>query len=214
MVIENQSKISTILDKYPNTFQYIKIQDPNYFKRLLLLHKVNLVCINIPLSIGELLDTLLSAKEKNIKTFMVLQQKQNLPLEYNKLGIDDFVYCTDSELFMKYRILKLLDITKPIEINVQRYEYITYIPPNREIYIKDLKISLTTFESLFVNYLLSNNGYCNMQDFEKYLNNIYNRRVSRKSIVVGISRFKRKVYVSTKYVIIKCRYGLGYVINT
>ncbi len=180
----------------------------------MLLHKVNLVCINIPLSLRDLINTLLNAKEKRVKTFIIHPSEQDLSLEYNRLGIDDFVFNTDSDKNIEIRIFKLLDITKPIEINVQRYEYITYILPNREIYIKSSKIPLTIFESIFVNYLISNNGNCNMQDFEKYLCSIYNRRISRKSIVVGISRFKRKVYISTGYVVIKSRYGLGYVINS
>lgn len=154
------------------------------------------------------------AKENRVKTFFILPENTNISLEYLQLGIDDFVFNTDAEINIEYRILKLLNFTKPIEIDIQKYEYITYVITSREIYIKGSKIQLTTFESIFISYLISNKGYCNMQDFEKYLYGIFNRKIPKKSIVVGISRFKRKVYISTGYVIIKSRYGLGYVINS
>ena len=53
-----------------------------------------------------------------------------------------------------------------------------------------------------------------MQDFEIYLSTIYSKNIPKKSIVVAISRFKRKVYISTGFIVIKSRYGLGYVINS
>lgn len=214
VVIENQPKISSILDKYPNNLPYIRIQDVNEFKKILLLHKVNLVCINISFCIGDLISTILYAKEKRIKTFLILPLNAGDTLEYLKLGIDDFVFNKDSKENIEFRILKLLGISKPIEVNVQRYEYITYILPSREVYIKGSKIPLTTFESIFVNFLINNNGYCPMQDFEKHLSNIYGRSIPRKSYVVAISRFKRKVYTCTGYKVIKTRYGFGYVINS
>lgn len=135
-------------------------------------------------------------------------------LEYLKLGIDDFVFNKESKENIEFRLLKLLGISKAIEVNVQRYEYITYILPSREVYIKGSKIPLTTFESIFVNFLINNNGYCNMKDFGKYISKIYGRNIPRKSNVVAISRFRRKVYTCTGYKVIKSRYGFGYVINS
>jgi len=156
----------------------------------------------------------LYAKEKRIKTLIIVPFKTINPLEYIRLGIDDFVFQSDSIENIECRIFKLLDISVLQEINVQRYEYITYILPNREVYIKGSKICLTTFESLFLNQLIINNGYCNMIDFRKYLIKINFKEMSRKTMVVAISRFKKKIYMSTGYKVIKSRYGLGYVINS
>ncbi len=82
------------------------------------------------------------------------------------------------------------------------------------MYVKGSRIALTSFESIFINYLIKNNGLCNISDFQKYINCISNHKIQQKSIVVGISRFKKKVYISTGYTIVKSRYGLGYEINS
>lgn len=145
---------------------------------------------------------------------MILPPKANRFLELGSYGIDDFVFENDSEINIECRIFKLLNLTRPVETEVQSYEYISYIPSKREMYIKGSRIALTNFESIFINYLIKNDGLCNISDFQNYINCISTHKVQQKSIVVGISRFKKKVYISTGYTIIKTRYGLGYEINS
>lgn len=173
-----------------------------------------MVCINIPLEITQLINLLNVTRDNRIKTFLILPPKANILIEFTRYGIDDFVFDNDSEINIECRILKLLNVTKAIETQVQSYAYISYIPPKKEMYIKGNRVALTSFESIFINYLITNNGICNIVDFQKYLNCISNHKVQQKSIVVGISRFKRKVYTCTGYKVIKSRYGLGYEINS
>lgn len=173
-----------------------------------------MICINIPLGITQLINLLNLTRENSVKTFLILSTRGNILLEYAMCGIDDFVFEDDSEINIECRILRLLNFTKTIETQVQIYEYISYIPPKKEMYIKGNRVALTSFESVFINYLITNNGICNMLDFQKYINCISNHKVEQKSIVVGISRFKRKVYISTGYKILKSRYGLGYEIKS
>ncbi len=65
-------------------------------------------------------------------------------------GIDDFVFENDLEINIECRILKLLNFTKTIETQVQSYEYILYIPPKKEMYIKGNRVALTSFESILL----------------------------------------------------------------
>ncbi len=88
-------------------------------------------------------------------------------------------------------------------VEVITYEYISYIPLHREMYIKNFKVCLTQFESIFINYLISNNGYCNMLDFEKYIYSLLKKNIPRKSLVVEINRLKRRVINQTGFPIIK-----------
>ena len=82
------------------------------------------------------------------------------------------------------------------------------------MYIKNIRITLTSFESIFVNYLLQNEGYCNMADFIQYLSLIEEKDLKKKNLVVGIGRLKRKILIQTGYEVIKCKYGYGYTINS
>ena len=91
-------------------------------------------------------------------------------------------------------------------IEVKTFEYLTYIPSKREMYIKNYKVYLTPCESHFINYLISNNGYCNMSDFETYIKNIKHKSISRKSLVVEINRFRKRIVYQTGFPILKSKY--------
>jgi len=82
------------------------------------------------------------------------------------------------------------------------------------MYVKNFKVPLTQFESTFINYLVTNNGYCCMSDFEEYMHSILKSNLSKKSLVVEINRLKRRVIYQTGFPIIKSKYGFGYVLNT
>ena len=99
-------------------------------------------------------------------------------------------------------------------VEVKTLQYISYIPLHREMYIRNFKVSLSSFESLFINYLILNNGYCYMSDFENYISLTRCKHISRKGLVVEINRFKNKVKYQTGYPIIKSKYGYGYVLNS
>lgn len=101
-----------------------------------------------------------------------------------------------------------------VVIEVKTFQYIHYIPSQMEIYIKSAKVNLTPFESIFLDYLINNNGYCDMTKFEKYLAIEYTKKIKRKNIVVGVGRLKKKILFQTGYDILKCKYGFGYNIRT
>lgn len=81
------------------------------------------------------------------------------------------------------------------------------------MYIKNTKIFLTQYESIFVNYIFTHMGNCNINDFTTYISTIYGRIISKKCIVVGINRLRRKVITQTGYDFLKTIYGYGYTIR-
>ena len=101
-----------------------------------------------------------------------------------------------------------------MDIEVKGYSCITYIPNQKEMYIRQSRIFLTNFEALFINYILDNSGYCNLESFTKYLSKVYGRKVQRKCIVVYIGRLRRKIYYQTGDKIIKSKYSFGNFINS
>lgn len=82
------------------------------------------------------------------------------------------------------------------------------------MYVKNFKVPLTEFESLFINYIISNDGYCHMPQFERYLKQIRGNNIPKTSLVVEINRFRRRVIYQTGFPILKSMYGYGYVINS
>ena len=98
-------------------------------------------------------------------------------------------------------------------VEVKTFQYINYIPSQQEMYIKCTKILLTQFESTFVSYLLDNNGYCNMSNFQQYISRLNRKSLYRKSLVVGVNRLRKKIVYQTGYDVIKSKYGFGYNIN-
>lgn len=98
-------------------------------------------------------------------------------------------------------------------IEVKTFEYLTYMPSTREMYIRNYKVHLTPFESNFINYLICHNGYCDMSDFGEYINILRQKDLSRKSLVVGINRLRKRVIYQTGFPILKNRYGYGYILN-
>jgi DNA-binding response OmpR family regulator len=56
-------------------------------------------------------------------------------------------------------------------------------------------------------------GNCNINDFTTYISTIYGRMISKKCIVVGINRLRRKVITQTGYDFLKTIYGYGYTIR-
>lgn len=130
-------------------------------------------------------------------------------------GLDEYVlYNSFSQEYLECRIFKLLKFNPATYIDVKSFEYISYIPLQSEMYIKNIKITLTSFESIFINYLMINNGYCNMVDFVKHLSEIENRHLNKRNLVVGISRLRKKILIQTGYDVIKCKYGFGYTFNS
>jgi len=81
------------------------------------------------------------------------------------------------------------------------------------MYIKNTRVFLTQCESIFVNYIFTNSGNCNINNFTRYFSTIYGRVVSKKCVVVGINRLRRKVITQTGYDFLKSRYGYGYTIR-
>lgn len=98
-------------------------------------------------------------------------------------------------------------------IEVKTLQYITYIPSKREMYVKNYRVNLTSFESYFINYLISNNGYCNISEFLIYMNNTMHKSIPKKSLVVEINRLRKRVVYQTGLPILKSRYGYGYILN-
>lgn len=101
-----------------------------------------------------------------------------------------------------------------MEIEIKGYSCITYIPNKKEMYIRQSRIFLTNFESIFINYTLENNGYCNLECFVRYISKIYGKEVYRKCIVVYIGRLRKKIYYQTGDKIIKSKYSFGYFIDS
>ncbi len=98
-------------------------------------------------------------------------------------------------------------------VEVKTFQYINYIPSQQEMYIKCTKILLTQFESTFINYLLENNGYCNMLNFQQHISILNSKNIYKKSLVVGVNRLRKKIIYQTGYDVIKSKYGFGYNIN-
>ena len=81
------------------------------------------------------------------------------------------------------------------------------------MYIRDIKISLTNFECFFINYLIENNGYCNICSFSSDIRVINRKCVCHKSLVVYVNRLRKKIYYQTGDKPIKSKYGFGYYLN-
>lgn len=128
-------------------------------------------------------------------------------------GLYDFSFPNDSEKSIECRINKALNCRNITNITALTFQYITYIQENRVMYIKNTKVFLTQCESVFVNYIFTHSGNCNINDFTKYFSTIYGRVVSKKCVVVEINRLRRKVITQTGYDFLKSRYGYGYIIR-
>ena len=125
----------------------------------------------------------------------------------------DFVFQDDSDKSIECRINRVLSCKPITNITALTFQYITYIQESRVMYIKNTKILLTQCESIFLNYLFTHSGACNIDDFTKYFSTISGRLISKKSIIVGINRLRRKVVIQTGYDFLKTRYGYGYTLR-
>ena len=101
-----------------------------------------------------------------------------------------------------------------MEVEIKGYSCIIYIPNKKEMYIRQCRISLTNFESIFINYILENNGYCNLEYFIEYISKLSGKKVCKKCIVVYIGRLRKKIYDQTGDKIIKSKYSFGYFIDS
>ena len=125
----------------------------------------------------------------------------------------DFVFQDDSDKSIECRINKVLNCKPITNITALTFQYITYVQESRVMYIKNTKVLLTQCESIFLNYLVTHSGSCNIDDFTKYFSTISGRPISKKSIIVGINRLRRKVVIQTGYDFLKTRYGYGYTLR-
>ncbi len=171
------------------------------------------MCINIQPFSKDIFEILNFCKDSKTKSFAVLPPNKDLVLECSSYGLNDFVFQTDIDKHIEFRLLRISDIDDIDFVNVKTFQYITYIKENREMYIRNSKIILTNFESILINYLIKNNGYCNLKDFQSLLLTLNSRLTPQKSLVVSINRFRKKVVYQTGYDILKSRYGFGYIVK-
>ncbi len=101
-----------------------------------------------------------------------------------------------------------------MESHIKEYAGIILVPLRKEMYIRQKRIPLTDFESIFIDYLIEYNGYCNLDSFTVYLSDLYNKNQGKRCIVVYINRLRRKIYYQTGEKIIKCKYSFGYFIDS
>lgn len=80
----------------------------------------------------------------------------------------DFVFQDDSDKSIECRINKVLNCKPITNITALTFQYITYVQESRVMYIKNTKVLLTQCESIFLNYLFTHSGACNIDDFTKY----------------------------------------------
>ena len=101
-----------------------------------------------------------------------------------------------------------------MESHIKEYLGIIFIPTRKEMYIRQKRISLTDFETIFIAYLIECNGYCNLESFIKYLSTSCKKCPSKRCVVVYINRLRKKIYYQTGEKIIKCKYSFGYFIDS
>ncbi len=100
-----------------------------------------------------------------------------------------------------------------MESDIKEYAGIIFVPPRKEMYIRQKRISLTEFESIFIDYLIEYNGYCNLDSFAKYLSDLCQKNQCKKCLVVYINRLRRKIYYQTGEKVIRSKYSFGYFIQ-
>jgi DNA-binding response OmpR family regulator len=101
-----------------------------------------------------------------------------------------------------------------MESHIKEYCGIILVPLRKEMYIRQKRISLTDFESIFIDYLIECNGYCNLESFSNHLSKSCKKNGCKRCLVVYINRLRRKIYYQTGEKIIKCKYSFGYFIDS
>lgn len=161
----------------------------------------------------DILTIIVKCKDSNLKTFAILPPQIEIVQECVSNGLYDFAFQDDSDKSIECRINKALNCKQITNITALTFKYLTYIQESRIMYIKSTKVLLTQCESIFINYLFTNCGNCNIDEFTKYFSLVCGKQISKKCVVVGINRLRRKVITQTGYDFLKTRYAYGYTIR-
>jgi DNA-binding response OmpR family regulator len=129
-------------------------------------------------------------------------------------GLDDYVIKgLFTENCIKYRVLKLLNYNYNKILNINSFNNIYLDIRKREMYIGGVKIPLTPLETEFLKYTIENKGYCEIEFLKSYLTIFLEREFPKHSIVMLVSRLRKKIRYIYGYSIIKNKYSRGYYLD-
>jgi len=103
----------------------------------------------------------------------------------------------------------LLNTENDCELKIYSKGNIYLNPSINMLYVHGDNINLNMAETRLIKYMLENDDYCTLRDLSFSLEN----SIKEKTIVMILSRLRKKIRYTTGYTVIKNRYKRGYYIG-
>ncbi len=217
LVIEDNVTVSKLicqtLRKNPN-FNIQQVDKIKWARKAIKKTLFDLICLDILLPDENGLDFCKEIKKdenfKNTKIIVISQRTNTLTkIESFNIGADEYITKPFHPQELDIRVKKQLGLIERRSFNI-KFRHFELETKGQVFKCEKYEIPLSTTEFLIMKHLFENNGCVKTDTLGRFLSSQKFLHINHKTVVVAMSRLKRKLRKNTGRSFIKNRYGVGY----
>jgi DNA-binding response OmpR family regulator len=212
LILEDDRKISALLtDSLKNSFTVHRAYRIYEARQILKRIHIDILCLDLILPDGNGIDFCREVKIDFPETkVIVLTKKINLDtrLDSFKIGAEDYLPKPFFPQELVARINRLFE-----KAEVLGYKGLKINAETNSITYDNSMVILSRNEYLIMEYLIRSKGIKSLESICKYVSTKKNKETSNDSLIVGMTRLRKKFERNLGMKIVKTRYGKGYYIG-
>ena len=219
LIVEDNTTILNLIHKVLSKNKRYTVQKANkikWAKQALKNTYFDLLCLDIILPDGNGINLCKELRQdnanKSTKIIIISQKTQAISkVEAFKTGVDEYIQKPFHPQELEIRIEKQLGLIKQNR-STMKYKNLSLDLVGMKLLNNEYEIPLTRNEFILIKYFFEHGGFANLDALTKYLSSKNYNPIDSKSVIVSISRLKRKLQKNTGNPLLKTKYGVGYYI--